>query len=227
GDDVGGPRTLRRVDQETDGSEVRECAGRNGGHAETPEGNEHAGPRLRKTEALPRIPAAHPRTAGHERDRFSPREGGEIAREGKLEQQGRRAVGGRRRGGGRAQRGLALREVAVDPVPGEVRKADRGHVRGGRGLEGERGHVAENDAGSELAQPARFGRRARGPTRRERAPVPRGALLVDDEGPLLGEADVALERAEEERAGHRVAKELLRSRGHDGEGQVPCLLPNR
>ena len=227
GDDVGRPRALGRVDQEADGSEVRERAGRHGGHPEPSEGNERAGPRLLKTEAPSRVHAAHPRTAGHERDRFTPREGGEIAREGQLEHQGRRAVGGRRRVRGLEQRWLARRQVAVDPVPGEVREADRGHVRFGGRLEGERGHVAENDAGPEPAQPARFLRRSRGATRRELAPAPRGALLVDDEGPLLREADVALERAEEEGTGHRIAKELLRSRGHDGERQVRCLLPHR
>ena len=153
---------------------------------------------------------------GDERDVLDVREAVEPARHRQLQRHRRLGVGA---ADGRQQRRRQphARIVGVDPVPGEVAQRHRRDAGGGAHREGQRRDVADDQAGAELAQRARFAGRARHQVAVERRGAADAVGLVERQPVHLHHAGVALERAVGHLALDREVEEPARGRRADAD----------
>src|SRR5204862_6696981 len=84
----------------------------------------------------------------------------------------------------------------VDPVPREVAEADRRNARGAADGERQRGDVADDDAGAELAEHARLAGGACNEIAMERRSAADRIRFVERQRVDLDDARIGLERAE-------------------------------
>ena len=126
-----------------------------------------APPACRRGRAAAAPRRAGPGVAGPPARSVHVREHGEVAGEGELEEQRGVPVGPGGQLGRGCERGLADRQVAVDPVPGEVAEPDRRDAGPVRGLEGERGDVGHHQPDPGFPQEGRLGVGPRFPGRVE------------------------------------------------------------
>ena len=157
------------------------------------------------------------RAPGHERHVLDAGKGPQVAGEREPEEKRGPPVGLPGQRGRLPERRLPRRQVAVDPVPGEVPQSHRGHARAVRRGEGQRRNVSEDETRPRALQPACLGGHEVVPSRRELAAASGGRRLVDHERVLLDEAHVALEPPRRQGRDHHPLEQKGWGRGGDGD----------